>query len=64
MKTGMYVSFCISMPVVLEIVVGPSVAEGILVVQAVDKVQKVAASDVEVQVEFVEQVVVRDQVRL
>ena len=52
------------MPVVLEIVVGPSVAEGILVVQAVDKVQKVAASDVEVQVEFVEQVVVQDQVRL
>ena len=43
---------------------GQSVAVGILVVQAVDKVQKVAASDVEVQVEFVEQVVVRDQVRL
>lgn len=64
MKTGMYVSFCISMPVVLEIVVGPSVAEGILVVQAVDKVQEITARDVEVQVEFVEQVVVQDQVRL
>ena len=64
MKTGMYVSFCISMPVVLEVVVGPSVAEGILVVQAVDKVQEITARDVEVQVEFVEQVVVQDQVRL
>ena len=41
-----------------------SVAVGILVVQAVDKVQKIVARDVEVQVEFVEQVVVRDQVRL
>ena len=52
------------MPVVLETVVGPSVAGGILVVQAVDKVQEITARDVEVQVEFVEQVVVQDQVRL
>ena len=52
------------MPVVLEKIVGPSVAVGILVVQAGDKVQKIAAQDVEVQVEFVEQVVVQDQGRL
>ena len=58
MNTGMHVSFSISMPVVLEVVVGPSADVGIVDGQVVDEEQL----DVKVQGDAEVQVVVGGQV--
>ena len=60
MNTGMYVSFSISMPVVLEVVVGPSADVGIVDGQVVDEEQL----DVKVQGDAEVQEVVGEVLRL